>query len=235
MKPIILLFFVFLMPALTMAQFGGGGKFIPGYYYDINGQKVPGLINRYPAGKGIMKNEGFIEFKEDDKARPQRLSASMIHSFIIGRDSFTIAMPPRYGGPWSKNELDFVQVIVDGPTKLYLMSGGSGGSGGGHGSRIRPEFSTGLGTGGMGMGGGIGINLGGGGSSGGGSVRNAYYYGETTGEMAALKAETFIEVMTDVMGDEPDVVEKIRAGIFNVGNMDGLVKYYKQIAASHNR
>jgi hypothetical protein len=226
MKSVILSSFILLLAFTAQAQ-----KFVAGYYYDINGQKVPGFINRYPSGKGIVKNEGFIEFREDDKARPQRLSASMIHSFVIGRDSFTIAEPPRYGGPWTKNGLDFVQVVVSSTTNLYRISGGSSGGGGGGG--IHPEFGTGIGTGGMGMGGGIGIDLGGGGS-GGGSMRSAYYYGETTGTMKALQKETFVEVMTDVMGDEPDVVEKIRSGIFNINNVDGLVMYYDHMVASHN-
>lgn len=224
-----------IIPALLLFALNSRAQFVPGYYYDINGEKVPGLINRYPSGKGIMKDEGFIEFKDDEKARPQRLSASMIHGFVIARDSFTVAHAPRYGGPWTKNELDFVQVVVSSLTNLYMISGGSGGSGGGGGSRIKPMISTGIGTGGMGMGGGIGINLGGGGGSGRGSVGNAYYYGETTATMQTFKPETFVETMGDVMGDEPEVVEKIRDGTFNAGNIDGLVKYYKIIVASHKK
>lgn len=223
----LLLFVTFLATTAVKAQF------VPGWYYDINGEKVPGLINRYPSGKGIMKNEGFIEFKEDEKSRPQRLSASMIHGFIIGRDSFVVSHPPVHGGPWTSNELDFVQVVVSGPTNLYMIANGSGGSGGGGGPRIRPGISTGIGTGGVGMGGGISINLGGGGGGNSGPARNAYYYGETTGTMEMFKRETFIETMGDVMGDEPAVVEKIRDGTFTVDNIDGLVKYYKIIVASH--
>jgi hypothetical protein len=228
MKASTLFLFISLLSLTVKAQF------ISGYYYDINGEKVPGLINRYPAGKGIVKDEGFIEFKDDEKARPQRLSASMIHGFVIGRDSFTVSHPPRNGGPWTKNELDFIQVVVNSLTNLYMISGGSGGgNGGGKGHLIQPMVSTGIGTGGMGMGGGIGINLGGGGGSGGGGARNAYYYGETTATMQSFKPETFIETMSDVMGDEPSVVEKIRDGTFNINNIDGLVKYYKIMVASH--
>jgi len=225
-------FFLFIAVLLTTLTVKA--QFVPGHYYDINGEKVPGLINRYPSGEGIVKNEGFIEFKEDAKARPQRLSASMIHGFVIGLDSFTVAHAPSHGGPWGKNELDFVTVVIAGPNNLYMVSGGTTSSGGG-GSRIRPMVSTGIGTGGVGMGGGIGINLGGGGGSGGKYVQHAYYYGETTGTMIAFKAETFIENMSDVMGDEPDVVEKIRDGTFNVNNIDGLVKYYNLIVASHKK
>jgi hypothetical protein len=224
-----------LLLLITITFSTAHAQFVPGHYYDINGEKVPGLINRYPSGQGIMKNEGFIEFKETEKDKPQRLSASMIHGFVIGVDSFTISHPPRYGGAWGKNELDFIQVVVAGPTNLYMIANGSGGNGGGGGSRIRPMVSTGIGTGGVGMGGGIGINLGGGGGSGGGPAHNAYYYGETTGTMVAFKAETFVEYMSDVMGDEPEVVEKIRDGTFNINNIDGLVKYYKIVVASHKK
>jgi hypothetical protein len=215
------------------AQKGSG--FLPGYYYDINGQKVSGLINRYPAGKGIEKNEGFIEFKDSETARPQRLSASMIHGFVIARDSFVIAHAPQNGGVWTKNELDFVKVVIDGTTKLYMVSGGSAGGGGIGGSGIRPSIGTGIGTGGLGLGGGIGITIGGGNRSNGGSEYTAYYYGENTTTMEPLNKGTFVEVMTDVMGDEPDVVEKIRSGIFNINNVDGCIKYYNTMEAAHKK
>jgi hypothetical protein len=229
MKGFTLSLFILLVAITAKAQF------VPGFYYDINGEKVPGLINRFPSGKGIEKDEGFIEFKEVEKDRPQRLSASMIHGFIVGKDSFIVAHAPRYGGAWSKNELDFVKVVVDGPTKLYVMSGGSGGGNGG-GSRIQPMMATGIGTGGVGFSPGLSINLGGRGGNGGGAVRNAYYYGENTTEMRALTdPKTFVDIMSDVMGDEPAVVEKIRDGTFDVSNVDGLVKYYNTIVAGHNK
>lgn len=232
MKIIVLLFSILLLAFNTKAQFGGG-KFEPGYYYDINGQKVDGFIDRNPSGKGIVKNEGFIVFKEEDKAPKQRLSASMIHGFVVAKDSFTIAHAPQYGA-WSKNELDFVKVIVNGPTKLYAINGNSNG-GGGSGIRLTPALSTGIGTGGSsGIGSGVGITLGGGGGgSGGGTNRITYYYGESTTTMVELKPQTFIDVMTDIMGDEPQVVEKIRNKTFNYNNMDSLVKYFKQIESSH--
>ena len=230
---VVVFLFSLLIRFSSFAQKGSG--FSPGFYYDVNGQKVPGLINRYPAGKGIEKNESFIEFKDSEKARPQRLSASMIHNFVIGRDSFVIAHAPQHGGVWTKNELDFVKVVIDGTTKLYMVSGGSAGNGGIGGSGIRPSIGTGIGTGGVGLGGGIGITIGGGNRGNNGSEYTAYYYGENTTTMEALNKGTFVEVMTDVMGDEPDVVEKIRTGIFNINNVDGCVKYYKTMETAHKK
>ncbi len=224
MKAIILPFLILLFGFNTYAQLFAGGKFEEGYYYDINGQKVNGLIDRNPSGKGIVKNEGFIEFKEDAKAPKQRLSASMIHGFVVAKDSFTLAHAPMHGA-WSKNELDFVKVVIDGPTKLYAINGNTKS---GSGIRVIPALSTGIGTGGSsGMGGGLGISIGGGG--GGGSARIAYYYGETTTSMVELKPQTFIEIMTDIMGDEPQAVEKIRDKTFNYNNVDSLIKYFNQL------
>jgi len=35
------------------------------------------------------------------------------------------------------------------------------------------------------------------------------------------------------MGDEPEVVEQIRAKKFNLGNIEKLIAYYKSVEASH--
>ena len=131
---------------------------------------------------------------------------------------------------WSKKELDFVKVALDEQIKLFVANVGTGG-GGGHAIGVSPEFGAGVGTGGYsGAGGGVAVNVGGGRY---GKVITTYYYGATTAEMEQLTPINFKDVMSDVMGDEPDVVEKIQAGQFNLGNMDKLIAYFKQVKASH--
>jgi len=43
----------------------------------------------------------------------------------------------------------------------------------------------------------------------------------------------FNDVMSDIMGDEPEVLEKIRDNQFNLGNIQKLLAYFKQVKASH--
>jgi len=46
----------------------------------------------------------FIEFKEDNKSEPFKLSASDLRSFVVGKDSFVVAHAPgneTWGPEWS--------------------------------------------------------------------------------------------------------------------------------------
>ncbi len=208
-------------------------KWQSGSFTDIKGNKVAGLIRENPSGKGPIKDEGFIEFKDDAKANSYKLSASDLKSFTVGKDSFVVAHAP-HNQTWSKKELDFVKVALDEEVKLYVANVGVGGSGGGSGVGISPTFGGGLGTGGYGgVGGGISINLGGGGGRSGGKIATTYYYGANTAVMEQLTEQNFKDVMSDIMGDEPEVVEKIQAGQYILGNMDKLIAYFKQVKASH--
>ena len=207
-----------------------GSKFRPGYYYDINGQKVEGLI-RSGTGKKPIGGEGYITFKEDEKAEKQNLSASMIHGFVIGTDSFTVAHAPRQGN-WSANELDFVEVMINAPLKLYAINS-SGGGGGGR-SGLSPGIGFGMG-GGLGIGTGLGLSLGSG-AFGGGGGHIVYYYGSDTGTITEIKKQNFVEVMSEVMDDEPQTVEDIKNKKYKFGDMDKLVDYYnKQHTAPANQ
>jgi hypothetical protein len=202
-------------------------KWLPGYFYDTKGNKEVGLINSNPSGKAPIKNEGFIQFKDDAKADAIKLSASDIKSYVVGRDSFVVAATDLY----SDKILDFVRVALDTDLKLYAAFGNDG-SGGGSG--FSPQFGvgTGIGSGGYGggLGGGISIPIGG---SGGSKKQAVYFFGSTTADMKPISNQAFIDIMVEIMGDEPDVVEQIRAKKFNLGNIEKLIGYYKTVEASH--
>jgi len=221
MKNLPLFICLVLLSPTAFAQ-----KWKSGYFYDIKGNKVPGLIQSKPGGKGPIKNEGFIIYKENSKGKEIKLSASDIRYFMAGKDSFIVAHPPAYE-TWPKGDLDFVKVELDEPLKLYTYGGSSGGGGG---FRVSPSFSGGIGTGGYG-GAGVGINLGSGGN-GGSSSRITYYFGTGVGDMSQVTPMNFIDVMSDMMADEPQAVEMIQKGKFNINKMEGLLNYYRQLKAA---
>jgi hypothetical protein len=229
MRSILIILFCMLIAVSAKSQ-----KWQPGSFTDIKGNKVSGLLRENPTNKGPIKDEGYIEFKDDSKANPYKLSASDLKSFMIGRDSFVVAHAPGNSN-WSKKELDFVQVALDEETKLYVANVATGGGGGGGlGSRVQPEFGGGIGTGGYGgFGGGVGINLGGGGGK--GKVITTFYYGANTAVMQQLTPINFKDVMSDIMGDEPDVVDKIQSGQFNIYNVGKLIAYFEQVKAAHKQ
>lgn len=203
-------------------------KWQPGYFTDVKGVKTTGFIHPNPGGSGPIKNEGFIEFKEDEKAKPYALSTSDLQSFVVGKDSFVVAHAPG-NETWAKKDLDFVRVVVNQDVKIYATRGA--GSGGGSGIHVSPGVGLSTGGGyGTGFGGGLGISFGGGGN-GGKKAKMSYYYGSSTASMQHLTNENFIEVMADVMGDEPEVVDHIRAGKYNINSMDKLVAYFNKVQA----
>ncbi len=227
MRQLVLLFlFSIIIIHSAMAQ-----KWPQGYFYDTKGNKVTGFINQYPRGKAPMKDEGFIEFKEDNKAPTIKLSASDLKSYVVGRDSFIVAATDR----WSEKILDFVRVALDTNLKLFAAFGNVGGSS----SRgFSPQVGIGTGIGGGGYGGGLGGGVGGGisipiGGSGRAASTEVYFFGTTTAGMKPISNQAFIDIMVEVMGDEPEVVEQIRAKKFNLGNIEKLIAYYRTVEASH--
>ncbi len=209
-------------------------QWFPGYFYDTKGNKETGLINPNPRGKGPIKGEGFIEFKEDKKAESIKLSASDIKSYVIAQDSFIVAATDR----WSDNTLDFIRVALNTDLKLYAAFGqGSSSSGGGGG--FSPTFGGGIGTGvgsggyGGGFSGGIAIPIGG--SSSRKASAPIYFFGTTTADMKPIGNQSFIDVMSEVMGDEPEVVEQIRAKKFSLNNIEKLIAYYQAVVQTNKR
>lgn len=224
MRSIVILLFFLLGYTAVQAQ-----KWQPGNFTDVKGNRESGLIRVNPPGKAPIKGEGFIEFRENDKVNPYKLSASDVRSFVVGKDSFVVAHAPQ-NESWTKEETDFVKVVLDEPTKLYMTKGGKTGGGG---IGFAPAVGAGIGTGGYGggVGGGLGISLGGGGGRGGGS-KTTYYYGANTAEMVRLTDENFEDIMTEIMGDEPDVVEKIHAHEYGLKNIEKLIAYFNEKVAS---
>ncbi len=205
-------------------------KWQPGTFTDVKGNRTTGFVWVNPGGKGPIKDEGFIEFKDDEKTNPYKLSASDLRSFIAGKDSFVVAHAPQ-NESWSKEETDFVQVVMDTPLKLYMAKGGTGG--GGSGVRFSPGVSMGYGGGG-GLGGGVGVSLGGGGRGNGGKAsKTVYYFGENTAEMKRITDENFEDIMVEILGDEEQVAEAIKQHKYSLRSMDKLLDYFNKAATAH--
>ncbi|MDF2432501.1 MAG: hypothetical protein JWP44_2132 [Mucilaginibacter sp.] len=207
-------------------------KWLPGHFTDNKGNLGIGLIRIDPSGHGPVKNEDFIEFKENPKANPFELSASDLRSIVIGKDSFIVAHVMENRAK-EKNGLGFVKVVLDEDIKLYAAKDERAG---GHGISFAPEVGAGIGFGGGGggfgggLGGGISIPIGG--HSGRNSFIAVYFFGANPAEMKPLTNENFQDVMTDIMGDYPEVVNKIAEKVYRLDNIDQLIAYYKQVKAA---
>ncbi|GAB2687257.1 hypothetical protein GCM10027037_06860 [Mucilaginibacter koreensis] len=210
---------LFLLISSSFAVKAQSKKFIPGHFEDVKGNKMTGLIQSAPSGKGPVKGQAFIVFKEDDKANKIELAASDLRYFVAGRDSFVVAPAPMNAN-WSKNELDFIQVLADEPLKIYVLRGTGGG-----GFGISPGISAGIGGGSFGGygGGGVGISFGGGQ---GGRSKTTYYFGASPSELTQITNDNFIDLMSDIMADEPQVVQQIQAGKYSLNKTEALIANY---------
>lgn len=221
-----LVLFMTMAGNTAMAQ-----KWLPGHFVDVKGVRTTGYIHPNPGGRGPFSDEGFIEFRDEEHSTPYYLSARDLQSFVAGRDSFVVAHAPG-NETWAKREFDFVRVVIDEPTKIYATRGaGSGGSGGGKKVQVSPGIGIGTGTYGTSYGGGVGISIGG--NGGGNNNKLSYYYGSSTATMQHLTRENFIDIMSEVMADEPEVVEQIRGNHFSIGNIEKLVAYFNKVRDSH--
>ncbi len=218
-KRLILLIGLLYFTHDSIAQ---GKKFVPGYFVDTKGNRMTGLIQAKPSGKGPVNGQAFIAFKEDEKANKIELSTSDLRYFVAGKDSFVVAAAPM-NADWSKNEIDFLQVLADEPLKVYLLRGT--GRGGGFG--ISPGISAGIGGGRFGSYGGAGVGISFGGQA--GRAKATYFVGGSPSELSQITPDNFIDVMSDVMADEPQVVQQIQGGKYSLNKMDALLAYYRYI------
>jgi len=228
MRPILIILFFLQIIVSVKSQ---AQKWMPGHFTTVNDSIGTGFIRIDPSGKGIIKDEGFIEFKTDKKAKSFKISAGNIKSFVIGRDSFIVAHAPK-NETWRGKELDFVEVVLDDDIKIYAGYGGNSGSSGN-------GFSVGIGLGGgfgipigrnfgMGIGGGLEVPLFGNGNDEG----LAWYYGEDTAHLFRFTEENFEDITSNIMGDEPDIVEKIHSKFYNLSNINKLIADFKKLRHS---
>lgn len=206
-------------------------KWLPGHYTDLQGNVASGQIRLNPPGTEPVKDQNFIEYKTSEKDKAIKISASQIKSIVIGHDSLVVAAEPQTSN-W-EFAVDFVKVVLDEDIKLYAFKGEGSSSGGGIQPDVEAGVGGGIGSGGGGFGGGIGagitIPIG----HGRGGKRTAYYYGLNTANMKPLTPRNFVDIMSDIMGDEPDVVEQIHENKYNLSNIDKLIIYFRQVQASH--
>lgn len=215
MRTIIITFLLFFHTVSNAQILGLGNRWEAGYYYDVNGQKVNGLISRDPSGKSPQPGEGFIICKAAKDAEKQKLSASMIRSFVIGRDSFTVTHN-THNELRTLNGIDFIKVLVNEPLKLYAATAAVE-------KAVSPAIGGGFGNGG-GIGGGVSINLGRGSAS-----RFVYYYGTNPDLLTEVTHKNYVEILSEIMASQPEAVEKIRNKTYKFNDLPKLTAYFNQL------
>jgi hypothetical protein len=129
--------FTFLFFLVTVTHAGAQqknvlGEWNPGYYYDLQNNKIIGEIKWSAPNRSPFKGAGDnIAFRINMDEKKQKISTTQLKSFVIGIDSFVVS---------HNKDLELYPVLfvlIDRPTKLYVrlrtnntyMGGFNGGAG----------------------------------------------------------------------------------------------------------
>jgi hypothetical protein len=85
---------------------------------------------------------------------------------------------------------------------------------------------------GGGVGAGFAIPLGGSGSRS-YPTGTMFYYGINTSHMKLLTGQNFVDITSQIFGDEPKIVDRLHDGKYNLGNVDKLLRDYYKEQAKH--
>jgi hypothetical protein len=201
-KILLSILFLAVIQLSAHAQADDSKHWQPGYYYDNDGLKHTGFIsyfvNEEYANSAAQK---FFLFKNNPDEIGTRIFAGNITSFVVARDSFVVSDARVL------NETPFLQVAVNNnPLKLYI-------------ARVRrhsPEFGVGTSVGFLSIAGETSFPY----------TKEKYYYGKNPDNLTELTRKDFIDVMSQVMADKPEVVTKIQKKDYRYGDMKDLLVYY---------
>ena len=206
MRFFLFVLFILLNALPSHAQLFGK-KWADGKLYHVSGEVFTGQIYWTPPQKSSYNQTGDgILYRRDKSEEEIPIPASKIVSFTMGADSFVVSHDVNL------TNTPFLIVMLNTPTKIYKSST--------HKQGVPMMLGTGGGSGPVSLGIGLGTMVGGG-------TRKTYYYGANADNLTKLEKKQFMEVMSNVMADKPEVVAKIKDKTFKYGDLEELLEYYK--------
>ncbi len=200
MKKFLLLLFIFNITLSAEAQLFRK-TWEKGSYIDSSGNHFSGLIYYSLPDASVFKGKGdHLLYKTNTNADKQKIPSGQIKSFVIDTDSFTVSHSIVL------EKFPFLQVMINHQTKLYYSAINSGST---------PVLGAAL------IGGALGA------AAMHGKNASGYYYGTDEDHLNLLRGKNFVETMTMLMADKPEVVAKIKDKTFKLGSITDLLNYYK--------
>jgi hypothetical protein len=181
-------------------------KWFEGTLYHTSGDVFTGLLSWAPPHKGEYADGDQVLYRANDTSETFPIPYYKVKAFTMGADSFVVSRNVLF-----KNS-PFMIVSVNNTTKLFTVKTAKNG--------FPLMINTGGFAGNVGMGVGVGTTVGGG-------TRTTYYYGTTQDNVTKLEKKQFIEVMSNIMADKPEIVAKIKDKTFRYGDMEDLLTYYR--------
>ena len=181
-------------------------KWFEGIVYHTSGDVFTGLVSWEPPHKGEYQDGDQVFYTANEHSEVFPIPYYKINAFVMGQDSFVVSHNVLF-----KND-PFMIVDVDNATKLFAVKTAKNG--------FPLIINTGGFTGNVGMGVGVGTTVGGG-------TKTTYYYGTNQNNVTKLDKKQFIEVMSNIMADKPEVVAKIKDKTFRYGDIEDLLTFYR--------
>jgi len=201
MKPFLLtiLFIVFAIPSFAQIF---GKNYNPGTYYTQDGQKHIGYLAMNFDEPGLFSSsDKILYFKTSMDAKREKIKASTIMGFVVAnkdtaRTDSFVSVHPTNSR--IKFNCDFIQVICDnGVVKLYNY-------------RIPRKYAGAFGA----IGAFVTYN------------DNYYFYGANADTAVEMERKDFIDVMSKMLADDPEIVAKIQSKDYTMGDMHRMLKLY---------
>ena len=206
MRSLIVIFLIFISTLSASAQLFGK-KWVDGKLYHISGEVFTGQISWSPPQKSGYREDGDeIYYRNNPESERIPIPAEKIVSFTMGNDSFVVSHNQDL------RNTPFLNVRLNTSIKIYTSL------------TYRQGLPLMLATGGGG--GAVGVAIAGTTTIGGGT-RKTYYYGTDADNVTKLDKKKFLEVMSNVMADKPEVVAKIQDKTFKYGDLDDLITFYR--------
>jgi len=207
MRKILLSIFLLIMCLAANAQNAGLGRiWNKGYYYDNSGKKVSGFLADYSHNVNLFHpdDDYFLFSTVDDTAYNSTKSVKVfskdIRSFVAGKDSFVVSNFDKI------KKTPFLAVLVNNDLKLYAVEiwrGTAASSFGLIGFAATAATNSVL------------------------VMDYTYYYGTDPDNLTKLTHKEFMDVMSKVLADKPNVVAKIQDKTYRYSDMKELLTYYR--------
>jgi hypothetical protein len=204
MRKILFILFILSNTIYAMAQ-STGRQWYEGTIYHTSGEVFHGLISWTPPMKGENPDGDQVLYRADERSDIMPIPYYKINAFTMEPDSFVVSANVKL-----KNS-PIMLVEVDGPTKLFAVK------------IYKQGFPLMIGTGGGGGNFGVGMEVA---TAVGRGVKTAYYYGNNQNNVIKLDKKNFIQAMSTILDDKPEVVAKIKDETFRYNNIDALLTYY---------
>jgi hypothetical protein len=201
MRKTLLLLCILSITIGAKAQSGKNWK--EGYFYNNLGKKYVGFVNWEPPFTSVfgMSKTDYIFFKRTKKGEEFKVTSTHISALLIKDDSLL-----NDSFVVSKNKLfqfgPFLRVLFDADTtKIYCYQTQYDSPGAFGGTAMMTAGRSG--------------------------TREHYYYGKDPDNVTPLEKANFIKIMSQLLASKANVVKKIKDKTFKIGNIDGLLYFYK--------